>query len=103
MIHYLSVSNLVQDAVLKNCRISDLVLAQQAQQLEQTPEKVYEMMAQSLRVMRQAVIDGTYPDLRSTSGLTGGAAFKMKCAVDDGKNYLRPAVRFGDGESAGSI
>ena len=86
MIHYLSVSNLVQDAVLKNCRISDLVLAQQAQQLEQTPEKVYEMMAQSLRVMRQAVIDGTYPDLRSTSGLTGGAAFKMKCAVDDGKN-----------------
>ena len=27
MIHYLSVSNLVQDAVLKNCRISDLVLA----------------------------------------------------------------------------
>lgn len=86
MIHYLSVSNLVQDAVLKNCRISDLVLAQQAQQLEQTPEKVYEMMAQSLRVMRQAVIDGTYSDLRSTSGLTGGAAFKMKCAVDDGKN-----------------
>ena len=50
------------------------------------PEKVYETMAQSLSVMRQAVIDGTYPDLRSTSGLTGGAAFKMKCSVDDGKN-----------------
>ena len=103
MIHYLSVSNLVQDAVLKNCRISDLVLAQQAQQLEQTPEKVYEMMAQSLRVMRQAVMDGTYPDLRSTSGLTGGAAVKMKSAVGGGQKNLRPAVRFGDGESAGSI
>ncbi len=61
-------------------------MAQQAEQLEQTPEKVYETMAQSLSVMRQAVIDGTYPDLRSTSGLTGGAAFKMKCSVDDGKN-----------------
>ena len=86
MIHYLSVNGLVQAAVLQNCRISDLVLAQQAEQLEQTPEKVYETMAQSLSVMRQAVIDGTYPDLRSTSGLTGGAAFKMKCSVDDGKN-----------------
>lgn len=86
MIHYLSVNGLVQTAVLQNCRISDLVLAQQAEQLEQTPEKVYETMAQSLSVMRQAVIDGTYPDLRSTSGLTGGAAFKMKCSVDDGKN-----------------
>ena len=86
MIHYLSVNGLVQAAVLQNCRISDLVLAQQAEQLEQTPEKVYETMAQRLSVMRQAVIDGTYPDLRSTSGLTGGAAFKMKCSVDDGKN-----------------
>lgn len=63
MIHYLSVNGLVQTAVLQNCRISDLVLAQQAEQLEQTPEKVYETMAQSLSVMRQAVIDGTYPDL----------------------------------------
>ena len=55
MIHYLSVNGLVQTAVLQNCRISDLVLAQQAEQLEQTPEKVYETMAQSLSVMRQAV------------------------------------------------
>lgn len=86
MIHYLSVSGLVQAAVLQNCRISDLVLEQQAQQLEQTPDQVYDAMAQSLAVMRQAVVDGIYPDLRSTSGLTGGAAFKMKCAVDDGKN-----------------
>ena len=39
MIHYLSVNGLVQAAVLQNCRISDLVLAQQAEQLEQTPEK----------------------------------------------------------------
>lgn len=86
MINYLSVSGLVQAATLQNCRISDLVLAQQAEQLELSEETVYESMKESLHVMQQAVIEGTYPDLRSTSGLTGGAAFKMKCAVDDGKN-----------------
>lgn len=86
MINYLSVSGLVQAATLQNCKISDLVLEQQAQQLEQTPKQVYDTMAASLAVMKQSVIDGTYPDLRSTSGLTGGGAFKMKCAVDNGKN-----------------
>ncbi len=86
MINYLSVEGLVQEAVLQNCRISDLVLAQQAEQLEQTPEQVYQTMRESLAVMRQSVVDGIYPDLRSASGLTGGAAFQMKCWVDDGKN-----------------
>lgn len=86
MINFLSVDGLVQAAILQDCRISDLVLAQQAEQLEQTPEQVYRTMEESLGVMRQSVIDGIYPDLRSASGLTGGAAFKMKCMVDDGKN-----------------
>ncbi len=86
MINYLSVEGLVQEAILRSCRISDLVLEQQAEQLEQTPEQVYQTMEESLRVMRQSVVDGIYPDLRSASGLTGGAAFQMKCAVADGKN-----------------
>ena len=86
MINYLSVEGLVQEAILRSCRISDLILEQQAEQLEQTPEQVYHTMEESLRVMRQSVADGIYPDLRSASGLTGGAAFQMKCAVDDGKN-----------------
>ncbi len=86
MINYLSVEGLVQEAILRSCRISDLILEQQAEQLEQTPEQVYHTMEESLRVMRQSVVDGIYPDLRSASGLTGGAAFQMKCWVDDGKN-----------------
>lgn len=86
MINYLSVEGLVQEAILRSCRISDLVLEQQSQQLEQPQQQVYHTMEESLGVMRQSVVDGIYPDLRSASGLTGGAAFKMKCAVDERKN-----------------
>ncbi len=90
MINYLSISGFVQAATLQNCRISDLVLEQQASQLEQTQQQVYQTMEESFHVMQQAVLDGVYPDLRSTSGLTGGAAFQMKCAVDEGKNICGP-------------
>lgn len=86
MINYLSVEGLVQEAILRSCRISDLVLEQQSQQLEQPQQQVYHTMEESLGVMRQSVVDGIYPDLRSASGLTGGAAFKMKCVVDERKN-----------------
>ncbi len=60
--------------------ISALVLMQQAQQLEQSEEEVYETMRQSYVVMAESVEAGKAAGVRSTSGLSGGDAFRMEQA-----------------------
>ena len=62
----------------RGCRISDLVLSQQAQQLGESEESIYLQMAGTYRVMAECIEPGCDPGLRSTSGLTGGDAYKMR-------------------------
>ena len=45
--------------------------------MEQTEERLLAQMEESLQVMEKAVESGMDPRLRSTSGLTGGDAWKM--------------------------
>jgi len=42
-------------------------------------------MHEALSVMREAVTAGLDKDLRSNSGMSGGNAYRMKCAIDSGK------------------
>ncbi|WMJ23891.1 L-serine ammonia-lyase, iron-sulfur-dependent, subunit alpha [Paludicola sp. MB14-C6] len=86
MIKYRSIEQLVAAAEEKQCRISDIVLEQQASQLEKSKEEIYHMMKINLDVMKESVAHGLNKDLRSSSGLTGGDAYKMKQAVDQEKN-----------------
>lgn len=86
MIKYRSIEELVVAAEEKQCRISDIVLEQQAQQLDKPKEVIYEMMKTNLNVMKESVEHGLQKDLRSSSGLSGGDAYKMKQAVDQNKN-----------------
>ena len=72
--------------------LSELVLASQAEQLEQTPEQVYDRMARCYQVMADGVAPGCDPNLRSASGLSGGNAAKMKAAVDDGRTLTGPVL-----------
>ena len=85
-LRYLSIAELLSAANSKNEKLSTLVLEQQAVQLERPVERVYEEMAQAYQVMREASHNGTRPDIRSTSGLTGGDAFRMRQAIENGKN-----------------
>ncbi|MDO5416570.1 MAG: L-serine ammonia-lyase, iron-sulfur-dependent, subunit alpha [Lachnospiraceae bacterium] len=87
-ISYDTVEELAELAEAHGQRISDIVLKEQAQAMERSEEEVYETMRQSFQVMRQSVKDGMNPDLRSASGLSGGAAYKMKRAVDQGRNHF---------------
>ncbi|MBW7572995.1 L-serine ammonia-lyase, iron-sulfur-dependent, subunit alpha [Caproiciproducens faecalis] len=82
---YYSVEDLVSAAERENKKISEIVLADQARELEKTEPELYEIMLASFRVMQQSVEDGIDPDMRSVSGLSGGGAYKMKQAVDKGK------------------
>ena len=73
-----SVQALCAAAEAAGVPISQIALDSQAQQMELPAQELYERMAQNLQVMRQAVQAGMDPDLRSTSGLTGGDASKMR-------------------------
>ncbi len=78
MLKYQSIQELVSAAEERGLKISELVLLDQAEAMEQTPEEIYERMHQSFRVMRESVAEGQKKDLRSMSGLTGGEGYLMK-------------------------
>ncbi|MDR2184173.1 MAG: L-serine ammonia-lyase, iron-sulfur-dependent, subunit alpha [Treponema sp.] len=77
MLEYHSIAQLAAQAEEAGKRISDLVLADQAELMELSPEKVFEMMKDNLDVMRRSAEKGAAENLRSTSGLTGGGGFRM--------------------------
>lgn len=84
---YTSVEELVEAALSSRKKISEIVLEQQALEMEITKDDVYAAMEQSFLVMKQSVSNGMDETLRSPSGLSGGAAAKMKKAVDEGRNH----------------
>lgn len=85
-LNYFSLKDLLNTASEEGCTLSSLVLAQQAEQLDLPEEEVYERMRKSYQVMAECIEPGCSPDLRSTSGLTGGDAYKMRKATKEGKN-----------------
>lgn len=85
-LNYYSIHELLESAKKEGLPLSSLVLAQQAEQLELTEEEVYSKMRENYLVMHASIEPGCNPDLRSTSGLTGGDAYKMKRAVEEKKN-----------------
>ncbi|MBE5978141.1 MAG: L-serine ammonia-lyase, iron-sulfur-dependent, subunit alpha [Paenibacillaceae bacterium] len=84
---YNTVEELVWAAASSHKKISEIVLEHQAGDMESTIEEVYATMESSFDVMRQSVINGLDETLRSPSGLSGGAAAKLKRSVDEGKNH----------------
>ena len=78
MLEYNAIKNLVDAAEKSGKKISELVLEDQAQELEKTPQEVYDKMSKEFDVMQEAVKFGEQNDQRSTSGLTGGEGYKMK-------------------------
>ena len=84
---YNSVEELVLTATSSDKKISEIVLEQQAEDMETTMEAIYSTMESSFDVMRESVRNGMDETLRSPSGLSGGAAAKLKKAVDEGRNH----------------
>ncbi len=81
-----SLESIVQAAEASGKPISALVMEQQAAQLEISREAVYERMRSRFQVMRMCIEPGCDPNLRSTSGLTGGSAAKMRRVSEAGES-----------------
>lgn len=91
-LNYYSVADLLKAADDAGCKLSAIVLAQQAEQMETTENEIYQKMKENYQVMAASIQPGCAPDLRSTSGLTGGAAHKMRTAVENGQNLTGPLL-----------
>lgn len=87
-LQYNSVEELVYAAESCKKKISEIVLAEQAQTTEQPQERLFSDMKKRFHVMKQSVKEGMAPDLRSSSGLSGGSAAKMKSAVEQGRSHF---------------
>ena len=84
MLEYKSIAELVSAAAKSGRAISEVVLADQAAQLELSAGELYERMDERLAVMEEAVKAGLDPDIRSTSGLTGGDAARQWAYASSG-------------------
>ncbi len=78
MLQYQSIAELCAAAQASGTQISHVVLNDQADQMEESSQVLYNRMADRLNVMREAAAAGLAPDLRSTSGLSGGDAAQME-------------------------
>ncbi|MDO4295418.1 MAG: L-serine ammonia-lyase, iron-sulfur-dependent, subunit alpha [bacterium] len=87
-LQYKSVEELVEAAIRSGKKISEIVLCEQAESLDKSEVEVYETMAASFQVMKRSVVEGMDENLRSASGLSGGAAAKMRKAVEEGRNHF---------------
>ena len=86
MLSYESISELYKTAEALHKRIREIVLEDQAAQLEQPEETLIRQMEENLTVMLEAIENGSKPRVKSTSGLTGGAAYRLKQTIETGKH-----------------
>ena len=78
MLDYTTIRELVNQAQAQGVTIGRLALADQAEQCESPAQALVQRMRQDLEVMQAAARDGAERELRSTSGLTGGDAWRMR-------------------------
>ena len=86
MLSYESISELYKTAGALHKRIREIVLEDQAAQLEQPEEALIRQMEENLTVMLEAIENGSKPGVKSTSGLTGGDAYRLKQTIETGKH-----------------
>lgn len=77
MFTYNSIQEIVDLANEKGVKISELVMTEQAAQFGYSVEELYKEMEKAFDVMIESTHTGMDPNLRSTSGLTGGEGYKV--------------------------
>ena len=87
MLSYESIKELYTTAEAQQKRIREIVLEDQAAQLEQPEQVLIKRMEENLAAMLEAIENGSKPGVKSTSGLTGGDAYRLKQTIAEG-NHL---------------
>lgn len=78
----------VIEAETKGVKISEVVLQNQIEELEQSEQVLFQRMGKNLKVMRQSVQAGLTSERRSLSGLVGGDAAKVEAKRKKGESLV---------------
>lgn len=78
----------VIEAEMKGLKISEIILHNQMEELEQTEEALSQRMLENLKVMRESVMAGLTGERRSLSGLVGGDAAKVEDRRKKGESLI---------------
>lgn len=89
---YDTLAEVVAAAEAAGVRLSDVVLAHEAEALEMGADELLSEMAGRLRVMDECIDPGCAEGLRSPSGLTGGDAHREREAVRSGRSLVGGVV-----------
>ena len=89
---YDTLAEVVAAAEAADARLSDVVLAHEAEALEMGKDELFSEMAGRLRVMDECIDPGCSEGLRSPSGLTGGDAHREREAVRSGRSLVGGVV-----------
>ncbi|GHU39504.1 L-serine dehydratase, iron-sulfur-dependent subunit alpha [Spirochaetia bacterium] len=81
---YHSIDAIAQEAEACGKRISEVIMAEQAANMEITVDEVYRLMKHNLDVMRKSAEKGAAENIKSHSGLTGGSGFLMTRYAKEG-------------------
>ncbi|WP_202079894.1 L-serine ammonia-lyase, iron-sulfur-dependent, subunit alpha [Caldalkalibacillus salinus] len=84
MANFKTVAELISIAEQENKKISDVMLAQEVEISGKTIDEIWEQMEKAYDVMEKAVQRGITEDIRSHSGLTGGAGKKLQAYIQKG-------------------
>lgn len=79
---YRSLGEAIRDAEARGMTLSALALEAEARDQGRPVEEIRDALRRALVVMREAVARGMVGDLRSTSGLVGGDAAKLRTGPD---------------------
>lgn len=83
---------LQKQATETNLKISDIAIAEQIAESGTTEEGAIRKMRVALDTMLESIENGCQADVRSTSGLTGGSAYKMQQHIESGKSITGPLL-----------
>ena len=82
-----TVQSIIEAAENDNTTISTITLRQTAFETDRSEDDILKQMAENLTVMKEAVIDGCAPGLKSISGLTGDWAHQVKSRFENGGGF----------------
>lgn len=85
---YKTLKQLADTATSKNLKISDLVLTDQMAEMGITKDYIFDKFREDIIVMKNAIEKGLDKNIKSTSGLTGGDAYKLYNYKNDNDFYF---------------
>lgn len=81
MISFNTIHELIETADRERKKLSEIILADQAQVMNRSPEDIYQQMKNLLDVMKESLDKGLSRNKRSVSGLVGGDARILQNAM----------------------